>query len=193
MKPEFTKAVEDFSNAIFDKLSISASQQFNVGSGAPVKGRLTVRSGALIRALMGTGSRARSGQASTGNSVREMSFTPDSLTLKWGVQGLGGPAEGRERQYSLAGQMRMHEYGGTRVITEPMRRFFWKQYYLSEKSNPMWKRLALSQVHTYPARPVMAPAIASVQPMIEQEASILFNRVMTLTYEIIQKKYGSKT
>ena len=51
----------------------------------------------------------------------------------------------------------VHEYGGTFVITDRQRGFFWAMWYAT--GNDMWKALALSYDYTIPARPYLRPAL----------------------------------
>ena len=66
----------------------------------------------------------------------------------------------------------VHEYGGTFIITEPQRSFFWAKWY--QTGEIMWKALALKATYTIPPRPYLRPAIdAKRQDAIKMAAKDL--------------------
>jgi len=62
----------------------------------------------------------------------------------------------------------VHEYGGTFVITEKQRAFFWAKF--AETGDDMWKALALSYSYTIPTRPYLRPAIDMKKDEVTEKA-----------------------
>lgn len=68
---------------------------------------------------------------------------------------------------------RIHELGGQIEITSRMRKFFWWQYFINRKKNPLlayaWKVMALfKEVIKMPQRPYLSPALSNIQKLITE-------------------------
>ena len=77
---------------------------------------------------------------------------------------------------------RVHEYGGTFVITPKQRRFFWAKW--SETGNTMWKALALSETYTIPPRPYLRPAVDEKKEAAVWEMTVELTRYFTKVLKI---------
>lgn len=133
----------------------------------PRAGRLTNRSGRLLRALVGARGRDASGRFSSGSGESRMSTQRqgDRVVTTF------------ELLVPYAG---VHEYGGTIpsysiIMTPKMRGYLWRRYY--ETKLPKYKFAALKRGVTIPARkmeerPFVRPAIDEVAadlPMVARE------------------------
>lgn len=157
-------------NDIFQSLRVAAQLNMNYSGGdtPPVAGKVTMRSGRLLRAVMGTGARERE------ESVARVVPTQYGVDFFWGVKLPYGA---------------LHEAGGTRVITPRMRKFYWAMYYLNRwGKKAMWKRLAitgLGQKNTinYPPRPYLRPAIDNSQGMIKSAVEKQWGNLIKFTID----------
>lgn len=125
---------------ILEKIGSKSVGNFNFGSGYPIEGRVTDRTGRLLTSLLG-------GQ----EGIREVTFSGDSAVLEIG---------------SKVPYAALQELGGTRAVTPNMRRFFWAKYFeariIGDPLITMWSALRFANVITYPARPFLRPAIDEV-------------------------------
>lgn len=109
--------------------------------GESLPDKLTLRTGATLRALMGTGSGNRT------SSIAMSETNGDGFKITYGVR-LPWAAK--------------HELGGTFAVKEGNRRFFWAKYFTSTDPTDKlkWKRMALfAKSLTYPARPFLLPTV----------------------------------
>lgn len=136
---ELRKAGEEILNRIGIK-----SQSYFLSGGMPSPSQVTSRTGGLLGAVMG------------GNGgIREFQFSGDTARFTIGVSGAVVP-------YAV-----LHEKGGTRVVTEKMRRFFWAKYfetsiYGDTVMNSMWSALRFKNVITFPKRSYLEPAVNDI-------------------------------
>ena len=170
-KEDIQKFLDETSNDIFNTLRLSAqlhSMEFGAQEDA-LPNRLTLRTGATLRALMGTGSRDRA------SSIAMSEATPDGIRLTYGVR-LPWAA--------------LQEIGGIRVVTEGMRRFYWAKYFQATDpdSKNKWKRLALfKKTVRYPARPFLFPTVENpdTQNKIAEQVYDLLGDVIQFNYELM--------
>lgn len=145
---QFNEFLKSTGEEILNTLRIEAqARSFNYGGGLPVPGKLTLRSGNLLRLLMGTGARER------GGSIADIVPITNGIKISWGA----------ESPY-----IALHEVGGFRPITPLMRKFYWAKYFTDPARRQMWKVLALfKDTIMYPPRPVLQPAVDSSEPKIK--------------------------
>lgn len=142
-------------NEVFSALRVAAQLRLVYAGeeSPPVANMLTVRSGRLLRAVMGTGANDRT------SSIARIEPTIKGVNFVWGVNLPYG---------------NLHESGGVRPITPKMRKFFWAMYYINRwGKQAMWKRLAIrgkgqKDFITFPPRPFLRPAIDDSRTMINE-------------------------
>jgi len=172
-KQEVHKILYESVTDIFNTLRMSAQLHAMElgGRGDALPNRLTLRTGATLRALMGTGARDRA------TSIATAKPSGDGIQLEYGVQLPWGA---------------LHEVGGVRPITEPMRKFYWARYF--NEQNPqrktMWKILALFKTSIkYPPRPFLFPTVenADTQNKIQEHLYDAVERILNVNYTFMIK------
>ena len=143
-KHDIQKFITETSNDIFNTLRISAqlhSMVLGGGQGESLPDRLTMRTGATLRALVGSGN--------DGTSVARSDVVADGFKITYGVR-LPWAAK--------------HELGGTFPVQPGNRRFFWAKYFhtTDPKEKLKWKMMALfAKSLKYPARPFLLPTVTN--------------------------------
>lgn len=135
---ELRKAGEEILNRIGIK-----SQSYFLSGGLPSPSQVTSRTGKLLNAVLG-------GQG----GIREFQFSGDIARFTIGVSGATVP-------YAV-----LHEKGGTRIVTEKMRRFFWAKYFetsiYGDPQRSMWSALRFKNTILFPKRSYLEPAVNDI-------------------------------
>ena len=134
----FEDSLKQAGEEIIEVIRKKAVDNFNYGSGLPIAGRITDRSGRLLDSILGT----------TGESIKDIRISGDTAQFTIGTK----------TPYAA-----LQEKGGTRPVTSAMRRFFWAKYFEASKiGSPllsMWSALRFKNIITYPARPYLSNAV----------------------------------
>ena len=147
LKVSLQKAGEE----ILEKIGRRAVQEnFISGTGMAIPGKVTSRTGNLMRAVLGD-------KGSGGRRIIDVSGDPVVYTI--GVDSTIRP------QAAL-----IHE-GGVRVVTEQMRRFFWAKYFTTPSGAAdytMWRALRWKKHITYQPRPYLGPTVHAMVPEMKE-------------------------
>lgn len=163
----FPEVLKQASYEILEKIGTRSSNYFAKGSGLPIAGMVTDRTGRLLDAVMG------------GNgSIRKVEFQGDSALLTIGVKG------------SIVPYATLQEKGGSRIVTEKMRRFFWAKFFEGAQPKEMWSALRFKNIIQFPSRPYLEPAVRDVAieiPEILKRYTMEFVK-MSITQTITESK-----
>ena len=147
----FKVNLQNAGEEILEKIGRRAVQEnFISGTGMAVPGKVTSRTGNLMRAVLGD-------KGSGGRRIIDVNGDPVVYTI--GVDSMIRP------QAAL-----IHE-GGVRVVTEQMRRFFWLKYRTTpggSAENEMWSRLRFKRHIVYQPRPYLGPTVYAMVPEIKE-------------------------
>ena len=172
-KQEVHKILYESVTDIFNTLRMSAQLHAMElgGRGDALPNRLTLRTGATLRALMGTGARDRA------TSIATAKPTGDGVQLEYGVRLPWGA---------------LHEVGGTIPVQAGHRRYFWAKYF--EAKDPAqkdrWRGMALfAKVLKYPPRPFLFPTVenADTQNKIQEHLYDAVERILNVNYTFMIK------
>lgn len=146
---KFEDALKEAGEIIFEKIGTKASQNILKGGQGVHPSMVTERSGRLTDAVLGGA-----------GGIREYLFSGDTAKLSIGVKG------------SVVPYANLQEKGGTRPVTDKMRRFFWAKYFNArEVGDPkisMWSALRFKNMITYPKRSYLEPAVYEVAQQIPE-------------------------
>jgi len=168
----FPEVLKQASYEILEKIGTRSSNYFAKGSGLPIAGMVTDRTGRLLDAVMG------------GNgSIRKVEFQGDSALLTIGVKG------------SIVPYATLQEKGGDRIVTKKMRGFFWHRYDDARKIGDVvnmekWGSMMYANILKFPARPYLEPAVRDVAieiPEIFKRYTMEFVK-MSITQTITESK-----
>lgn len=139
---KFEDSLREAGEEILELIGRKSAQNFSYGSGMPIAGRVTDRTGRLLYSILGGNS----------DSIREITFSGN--TAKFVI--------GTKVPYAV-----LQEKGGTRTVTSAMKKFFWAKYYEANKiGSPllsMWSALRFKNILTYPPRPFLEPAVQEAE------------------------------
>lgn len=149
--PEFENAMYKLGYDVLELVGKAASARFLHGSGLPVEGQVTSRTGRLEKSLLG-----------------ETTFSHRKLTV--------GESSASFEIGSKVRYAALMELGGVRTVTERMRKFFWHKYFTETGAlKEMWARLRFKNVIHYKPRPYLEPAMMDV---VERELPKLLNNFL---------------
>ena len=166
LQTEFKKSFNQLGKEITEKLRMQAQlNSLSYGSGLPLPDKLIQRSGRMLRLLVGSGARSRSG------SISDVTETADGVHIVWGVE---------------SPDIALHEFGGFRPVTPAMRKFYWAKYFTDPTRKQMWKQLALFKQNVrYPARRPIQWAVNATKPFIEELIKEYLAKVVKIHQQIL--------
>ena len=143
-KNDIQRFITETSVDIFNTLRLSAqlhSMSLGGAEGESSPNRLTLRTGATMRALMGTSSSDSAGSIATSEASSDGFKLTYGVRLPWAVK---------------------HEFGGTFAVQAGNRKFFWAKYFntTDPREKLKWKLMALfAKSLKYPSRPFLTPTV----------------------------------
>lgn len=144
----FEESMTMLGKEVLDLIGIASSEKFIKGGDLPVKGKVTSRSGALETSILGGA-----------NSIRKIEVGSDKASFTIGTT----------LPYAA-----LIAKGGVRVVTKPMKAFFWHKYFTETGAlKDMWARLRFKNLIRYLPRPYLEPAAEEV---IQTELPKLLNK-----------------
>lgn len=132
------KVLYDAGVEILNKIGITSQMKY-MKMGGDVGSKLSIRTGSLVRAVLGTGA----------GKIRDIQVTPIDATYTIGVN--------MDEDYKNLGGARLHELGGVRTVTQAMRRFFW--YKWKSAGDEKWRFMSRTNRLIYPKREYLRPAV----------------------------------
>lgn len=134
----FENAMYELGSEVLELVGQRSASRFLQGSGQPVEGQVTSRTGKLMKSILGE----------TTFSHRKTEVGESSASFEIGS---------KVRYASLM------ELGGVRTVTDKMRKFFWHKYFTDTGDlKDMWARLRFKNVIHYKPRPYLEPAMMDV-------------------------------
>ena len=129
--PEFKKKIEEAGIEILNKIGVD-SQMKHMQNGGTVGSRISIRSGRLVRSVLGQG----------GEQIRYIVVGDNEAVFSIG---------------SKVPYAALHELGGVRTVTQAMRRFFWWKY--KSTGDVKWKNMTRGSSLMFPKREYLRPAV----------------------------------
>jgi len=143
----FQSSLAKAGEEILEKIGRKAvTDNFIIGTGKAVPGKVTSRSGKLMAAVLGTGEGA----------IRRIKTDSDPAIFEIGAR--------------LPYAALIHE-GGVRVVTEQMRRFFWAKFHTTPSGAAdyvMWRALRWKNIIKYLPRPYLGPTVYAMVPELKE-------------------------
>lgn len=152
--PEFQKRLVEAGTEILNKIGVDSQMKY-MKNGGIVGSRLSIRTGDLVRAVLGVGK----------GKIRDVIVGENEAVFSIGVdvdvdKGTGIP------------YARLHELGGVMTVNQAMRRFFWYKY--KSTGDRKWKVMSGKSSLYFPKREYLRPAVYDNVNFIKQ---VLENKV----------------
>jgi len=128
---EFQKKLQEAGTEILNKIGVDSQMKY-MKNGGEVGSRLTIRTGRLVRSVLGQG----------GEQIREITVGDNQAVFSIGTK----------VPYAA-----LHELGGVRTVTQAMRRFFW--YKWKSTGDKKWKVMSGKSSLYFPQREYLRPAV----------------------------------
>ena len=144
--PEFQKRLVEAGTEILNKIGVDSQMKY-MKNGGEVGSRLSIRTGRLVRSILGQG----------GEQIRDVTIGDNQAMFSIGTK----------VPYAA-----LHELGGIRTVTQAMRRFFWYKY--KSTGDRKWKVMSGKSSLYFPKREYLRPAVYDNVNFIKQ---VLENKV----------------
>lgn len=138
--PEFQKKLQEAGIEILNKIGVDSQMKY-MKNGGTVGSKLSIRSGRLVRSVLGQG----------GEQIRDVIVNENNALFSIGTK----------VPYAA-----IHELGGVRTVTQAMRRFFWYKY--KSTGDKMWKVMSHKGSLIFPKREYLRPAVYDNVQFIKQ-------------------------
>lgn len=138
--PEFQKRLQEAGIEILNKIGVDSQMKYMKNGGA-VGSKLSIRSGRLVRSVLGQG----------GEQIREITVNENNALFSIGTK----------VPYAA-----LHELGGVRTVTQAMRRFFWWKY--KSTGDVKWRNMTRANSLMFPKREYLRPAVYDNVQFIKQ-------------------------
>ena len=155
--PEFQKRLVEAGTEILNKIGVDSQMKY-MKNGGEVGSRLSIRTGRLVRSILGQG----------GEQIRDVTIGDNQAMFSIGTK----------VPYAA-----IHELGGVRTVTQAMRRFFWWKY--KSTGDVKWKNMSRANSLTFYQRPYLKPAVADNIQFIKQVLEKKVGEYLKFTVERI--------
>lgn len=129
--PELKRKLNEAGVEILNKIGVDSQMKY-MKNGGQVGSTLSIRSGRLVRSVLGQG----------GEQIREITVGDNEAIFSIG---------------SKVPYAALHELGGVRTVTQAMRRFF--RYMAWKTKEPKWSAMVRSDSLMFPKREYLRPAV----------------------------------